>query len=51
MYGDKDTYGLGFALAGKAHLYQQARPARGRRRRRCLREPAADDADAVAAAV
>jgi hypothetical protein len=22
MYGDKDTYGLGFALAGKAHLYR-----------------------------
>lgn len=22
MYGDKDTYGLAFALAGKAHLYQ-----------------------------
>jgi hypothetical protein len=21
MYGDKDTYGLGFALAGKAHMY------------------------------
>ena len=24
MYGDKDTYGLGFALAGKAHVYQHA---------------------------
>lgn len=22
MYGDKDTYGVGFALAGKAHMYQ-----------------------------
>jgi hypothetical protein len=21
MYGDKDTYGVGFAMAGKAHLY------------------------------
>lgn len=21
MYGDKDTYGLAFALAGKAHMY------------------------------
>ena len=24
MYGDKDTYSLGFALAGKAHVYQHA---------------------------
>ncbi|KAI8472516.1 MAG: mannosyltransferase putative-domain-containing protein [Monoraphidium minutum] len=23
MYGDKDTYGLGFSMAGKGHLYQQ----------------------------
>jgi hypothetical protein len=22
MYGDKDTYGLAFALANKAHMYQ-----------------------------
>jgi hypothetical protein len=22
MYGDKDTFGVGFGLAGKAHLYQ-----------------------------
>jgi pectate lyase len=22
MYGDKDTFGVGFGLAGKAHMYQ-----------------------------
>jgi hypothetical protein len=22
MYGDKDTFGVGFGLAGKAHFYQ-----------------------------
>lgn len=31
MYGDKDTYGVAFGLAGKAHMYQHINTPPGER--------------------
>jgi hypothetical protein len=36
MYGDKDTYGLAFALANKAHMYQHINMPPGKTDTSCL---------------